>query len=107
MLKQRLARLTAAAAIALFTLSAAHAESSLDEKLERATEVLDELRGIPENAIPPALLDRAYAIAVIPDMIKLGVGIAGRHGRGPLHVTGRVRNLLPLKGCTDPRVVGR
>ena len=88
MLKQRLARLTAAAAIALFTLSAAHAESSLDEKLERATEVLDELRGIPENAIPPALLDRAYAIAVIPDMIKLGVGVAGRHGRGVLAVRG-------------------
>ena len=88
MLKQRLARLTAAAAIALFTLSAAHAESSLDEKLERATAVLDELRGIPENAIPPALLDRAYAIAVIPDMIKLGVGVAGRHGRGVLAVRG-------------------
>lgn len=82
------ARLVAAAATALLAISAAHADSSLDEKLERATEVLDELRAIPENAIPPALLDRAYAIAVIPDMIKLGVAVAGRHGRGVLAVRG-------------------
>lgn len=91
MLNQRFARLVAVAAIAVFTLFPlhnAHAESSLDEKLERATEVLDELRAIPENAIPPALLDRAYAIAVIPDMIKLGVAVAGRHGRGVLAVRG-------------------
>lgn len=74
--------------IALFTLigPALAADSRQDEQLNSATIVLNELRAIPESAIPPALLDRAYAIAIIPDMIKIGVGIAGRHGSGVMTV---------------------
>ncbi|MEM7611426.1 MAG: lipid-binding SYLF domain-containing protein [Pseudomonadota bacterium] len=64
----------------------AHSQSRQDEQLANASVVLDELRAIPERAIPPILLDRAYAIAVIPNMLKIGVGVAGRHGNGVLSV---------------------
>lgn len=79
--------LTAAAATLLFP-AVVQAQSKLDDRLDRSAAVLEELRGIPEGAIPPALLDRAYAVAILPDMIKLGVGVAGRHGKGVLAVRG-------------------
>ncbi|MEO0616461.1 MAG: lipid-binding SYLF domain-containing protein [Pseudomonadota bacterium] len=79
--------LTVAAATLLFP-AAAQGQSKLDDRLDRSGAVLDELRQIPEGAIPPALLDRAYAVAIVPDMIKLGVGVAGRHGKGVLAVRG-------------------
>lgn len=82
-------RILAAALVAALLLPAtASAQSKLDDRLERSGAVLDELRRIPENAIPPALLERAYAVAVIPDMIKMGVAVAGRHGSGVMAVRG-------------------
>lgn len=51
-----------------------------------ATEVLDELLRIPERSIPPALLSQAYAVAVIPDVVKVGFGVGARRGRGILVV---------------------
>ncbi|PLX98834.1 MAG: hypothetical protein C0623_11190 [Desulfuromonas sp.] len=41
---------------------------------------------IPEKGIPPTLLANAEAIAIIPNVIKAGVVIAGRFGRGVLLV---------------------
>jgi lipid-binding SYLF domain-containing protein len=49
-----------------------------------AADVLDQLLRIPEKSIPPALLARAYAVAVIPDVVKVGFGIAARRGKGVL-----------------------
>ncbi len=68
-------------AIATFT-SGAQAATELDYRLDTATQILQDLRAIPENAIPPALLNRAYAVAVIPSVIKAGFIIGGTHGRG-------------------------
>lgn len=56
----------------------------LDARLAAANEVLQELNRIPEQAIPAALLDRAYAIAVIPGMVKAGFIVGGNFGRGVL-----------------------
>lgn len=56
--------------------------SSEDEKAEDAARVIEALAEIPETGIPPRLLEDAYAIAVIPDVIKIGFLLGGRHGRG-------------------------
>jgi lipid-binding SYLF domain-containing protein len=48
--------------------------------------VLDEIMRMPEDAIPQAMLDHAQAIAVIPNVIKAGLVIGGRHGRGLIAV---------------------
>ena len=39
---------------------------------------------MPEQNIPTWLLERAYAVAVIPTVIKVGLGIGGRRGKGVL-----------------------
>ena len=49
-----------------------------------STQVLSELMRMPEQNIPTWLLERAYAVAVIPTVIKVGLGIGGRRGKGVL-----------------------
>lgn len=64
--------------------SAAQAASELDYRVDTATEILQDLRRIPENAIPPQLLRNAYAIAVIPSVIKGGFIVGATYGKGIL-----------------------
>lgn len=55
-----------------------------EERVADATDVVDQLSRIPEQAVPPQLLSRAYAIAVIPDVVKIGFGLGARRGKGVL-----------------------
>ena len=55
-------------------------------KIEAATEVVTEIKAIPEKGIPPALLESSYGIAVIPGVIKVGFIFGGRHGKGVMVV---------------------
>lgn len=57
-----------------------------DKRLEEATRVLDEIMRSPDRAVPRRLLEDAYAIAVIPDVVKAGLLIGGRRGRGVVSV---------------------
>lgn len=57
-----------------------------DGRLLTATQVLTELQQIPDQNIPGWLLERAHAVAVIPAVIKVGLGIGGRRGKGVLVV---------------------
>jgi len=51
-----------------------------------AAGVLKEIMGIPEKGIPPALLNDAYGVAIVPGVIKVGFIIGGRYGTGVLVV---------------------
>ena len=62
--------------------SGAQAATELDFRVDTATEILQDLRAIPENAIPPQLLRNAYAVAVIPSVIKGGFIVGGTYGKG-------------------------
>lgn len=53
-----------------------------ERRVGDAADVLDQLLRIPEKTIPPALLARAYAVAVIPDVVKVGFGVGARRGKG-------------------------
>jgi lipid-binding SYLF domain-containing protein len=57
-----------------------------DARLLTSTQVLDELMQMPEQNIPSWLLERAHAVAVIPSVIKVGLGIGGRRGSGVMVV---------------------
>lgn len=57
-----------------------------DARLLTSTKVLDELLQMPEENIPSWLLERAHAVAVVPNVIKVGLGIGGRRGKGVLTV---------------------
>jgi lipid-binding SYLF domain-containing protein len=51
-----------------------------------ATQVLDELASTPDTFIPDRLLQRAYAIAVVPDVTKVAFIFGGRRGSGAMVV---------------------
>ena len=53
-----------------------------ENRVADAADVLDQFLRIPEKSIPPSLLARAYAVAVIPDVIKAGFVLGARRGKG-------------------------
>ncbi len=81
---------TAAAAATFLTIffcaSTSVAGERQDARLLTATKVLDESLQMPEQNIPTWLLERAYAVAVVPSVIKVGLGIGGRRGKGVMVV---------------------
>jgi len=77
----------AALGIASSLAGPAHAGAAREEgRLLTATEVLEEVQGMPDQRLPDALLSRAYGIAVIPDVTKVAFIFGGRHGNGVLVV---------------------
>ncbi len=60
------------------------AASKEETRVADATDVLDQLLRIPEQTVPPALLARAYAVAVIPNVVKVGFALGARRGKGIL-----------------------
>ena len=63
-----------------------HAQAREQARLLTATQVLGELRDARDQSIPDRLLERAYGIAVIPDMTKIAWFLGGRRGHGVLIV---------------------
>lgn len=57
-----------------------------DARLITATQVLEELRATPDQNVPDWLMQRAYGVAVIPDVIKGAFVFGGRYGNGVLTV---------------------
>jgi lipid-binding SYLF domain-containing protein len=76
----------ALAALALVVAGHAQAQSVEDRRAADAVEVLDQLMLVPEQAIPEALLRNAHAVAVIPNLVKAGLVVGGRRGRGLISV---------------------
>ena len=64
----------------------AHAQAREEAKVILATQVMEELRGQRDQYVPDLLLERAYGIAIIPDVVKVGFGVGGRRGTGVLLV---------------------
>jgi lipid-binding SYLF domain-containing protein len=80
MIKSRI--LTIATLLALIVTSTATAATREEERVADAADVLDQLLRIPERSIPPTLLARAYAIAVVPNVRKAAFGVGLRRGKG-------------------------
>ena len=73
-------------AMALLVTSSAWAATREEKRVADAADVVDQLSRIPEKSIPPSLLSRAYAVAVIPNVIKAAFGLGARRGKGLLVV---------------------
>jgi lipid-binding SYLF domain-containing protein len=79
--------LLAGALLALFFANSSIAGTAREEgRLLTATEVLENVQGMPDQRIPDTLLAHAYGIAVIPDVTKIAFFFGGRHGNGVLTV---------------------
>lgn len=57
-------------------------QSREDARLITATQVLEELRATPDQNVPDWLMQRAYGVAVIPEVIKGAFIFGGRYGNG-------------------------
>ncbi|HTI96400.1 MAG TPA: lipid-binding SYLF domain-containing protein [Rudaea sp.] len=81
-----IARIAACAALIVAITTNAHAGEQETVRANNAVRVLKEIMQAPDSRIPGHLLRDAYAVAVIPDVIKAGLIIGGRHGLGVLSV---------------------
>lgn len=73
---------TALSLCALLISSTADAATREEKRVADAADVVDQLLRIPEKTIPPNLLARAYAVAVIPNVVKAAFGLGARRGKG-------------------------
>lgn len=80
-----------ASVLVLFSVVTMPAQAGEEEskRAENAVRVLKEVMMAPDKAIPRDLLQNAHAIAVIPDVIKAGFVVGGRHGQGLIAVKTR------------------
>ena len=72
--------------VAAMLVNIARAGAREEGRLLTATEVLEEVRAMPDVRLPDTLLAHAYGIAVIPDVTKVAFIFGGRHGNGVLVV---------------------
>lgn len=57
-------------------------DKDLTERLEKSTDVLNHLTSAPDKGIPEEVLASAKCIAVVPNLVKGGFILGGKHGRG-------------------------
>ena len=79
-------RTIALVATLLLATGTAFAGAPEENRARNAVSVLDKIMRIPEQSVPQSMLDNAYAIAVIPDVVKAGFMVGGRFGRGLVSV---------------------
>jgi len=72
------------ASIGLPTDANAQAVSRQDARLDSAVRVLNEMQASPDQNVPHWLLERAYGVVIVPNVLKVGLGIGGRRGNGIL-----------------------
>lgn len=85
-MKSPLSRLLMIGLALLLPTMAAHAEDPPLVRAANAVRVLNDIMQAPDKAIPRDLLRDAKAIAVIPDMLKVGFVFGGRRGEGLISV---------------------
>ncbi len=79
----RFTRATVSVFLTLFLItSISFAATREEERVADAADVIDQFLRIPEQSMPPTLLSRAYAVAVIPNVVKVGFGLGARRGKG-------------------------
>jgi lipid-binding SYLF domain-containing protein len=66
--------------------SPVHADEKTDKRLRESQRVFESFTDLSEQSVPTWLLERAYGIVVIPQVIKGAVFFGGRGGRGVMAV---------------------
>jgi len=57
-------------------------QTDISKRIDKSAQVLDEIMGTPDKAIPDKVMSDAKCIAVIPSLVKIAVGFGGEHGKG-------------------------
>jgi len=75
------------------------ASANETKKVEDSIRVLEEMMKESDKSIPVGLIEDCAGLAIIPDVIKAGLVIGGRHGKGVLLVR------TPGGGWTNPSFI--
>jgi len=70
------------AALALTAAVLSAAESDAPARLQAAADVLKEVMGIPDKAIPQELLNKAHCIVIVPGLKKGAFIVGAKYGKG-------------------------
>lgn len=84
-LRKKLATCLAALSMTVMVMAGtswAEDKSDIDKRIDKAADVLNEIMGTPDKAIPDKVMSDAKCIAVVPSMVKIAVGFGGNHGKG-------------------------
>jgi lipid-binding SYLF domain-containing protein len=57
-------------------------KSAVDQRMDKAADVLQAITAAPDKGIPEDVLNSAKCVAIVPHMVKAGLGIGGEHGKG-------------------------
>ena len=57
-------------------------KSDAQQRLDRAADTLQQITSAPDKGIPEDVMNSARCVAVVPHMVKAGLGIGGEHGKG-------------------------
>jgi SH3 domain-containing YSC84-like protein 1 len=52
------------------------------QRLDNAAKVMQEIMAAPDKGIPEEVLEAAQCVAIVPHMVKGGLGLGAEHGRG-------------------------
>ena len=70
----------------IFAVPLVYAEDKEVKRVEKSTEVLNQIMAIPEESIPSAIFNNAKGVAVLPGVVKVGFILGGKGGYGILSV---------------------
>jgi len=57
-------------------------QTDINKRITKSAEVLNEIMGTPDKAIPDKIMDHSKCLAVVPSIVKIAVGFGGEHGKG-------------------------
>jgi SH3 domain-containing YSC84-like protein 1 len=57
-------------------------ESKASDRVQAASDVLNEIESAPDSGIPQEILSKAECVAVVPSMLKGGFIVGAKYGRG-------------------------
>ena len=57
-------------------------DTDIQKRIRNAAQVLDEVMGVKDKAIPDKVMSDAECVAVVPSMVKIAIGFGGSHGKG-------------------------
>ena len=69
-------------ALASFSFAEKVHATEIGKRLEASANVLDQIMSSPDMTIPSQVLAEAKCIAVVPSLVKVALGVGGRHGKG-------------------------
>ena len=57
-------------------------QTDIEKRIQNAADVLDQIMGVKDSAIPDKIMQSAECVAVVPSMVKVALGFGGSHGKG-------------------------